>query len=138
MHPLFMLADVSVVSMAFRLIVSLCIVLGMIAGLAALVRRQKGLGLGFSTKGNIIVRSREQIGRSTTVALLEVGDRLILIGTNENAIEVLAEGDQLIVPDAGAHETIDDMTSSTAASDGAAPTRMNLIEILREWSVRRA
>jgi flagellar biogenesis protein FliO len=139
-----MLADVSVISMVFRLVVSLGIVLGMIAALAWAAKRPKGLGLGFGAKGAITVRSREQLGRATTVALLQVGNRTILVGANEHTVEVLAEGDDLLpsepeptAPDSDDSETADDRTSSYVAPDGAASPGMNLIEMLREWSVRR-
>lgn len=136
-----MLADLSVISMVFRLVVSLGIVLGMIAALAWAAKRPKGLGLGFNTKGAITVRGREQLGRATTVALLQVGDRTILVGANEHSVEVLAEGNELLLPepepDAEASESADDRTSSITAPDGAASPGMNLIEMLREWSVRR-
>ena len=138
-----MFADVSVIGMVLRLVVSLGIVLGMIAALAWAAKRPKGLGLGGRSKGAITILSREQLGRETTVALLQVGGRTILVGANEHSIEVLAEGDELIppepeAPDAYASISADDRTSSNAAPDGAASPGMNLIEMLREWSVRRA
>jgi flagellar biogenesis protein FliO len=137
-----MLADVSVISMVFRLVVSLGIVLGMIAALAWAAKRPKGLGLGSRSRGTITVHSREQVGRATTVALLQVGGRTILVGANEHTVEVLAEGDELLPPepdasDADASTSADDMTSSIVAPDGATSPGMNLIEMLREWSVRR-
>lgn len=135
MHPVALLAEVSVLSMAFRLIVSLGIVLGLIALLAWAARRQKGLGLGFGGRGTITVRAREQLGRGTTIALVQVGGRTLLIGANEHAIEVLAEGDEMLPPEDVV--TADDRTSSVADPDGSVSPGMNMIEMLREWSVRR-
>ena len=132
-----MLAELSVLSMAFRLVVSLGIVLGMIAALAWAAKRPKGLGLGFKTQGAIAVKGREQLGRASTLALIQVGDRTILVGANEHTIEVLAEGDDLLLPEPDAPEPADDRTSSTIGPDGPVSPRMNLIEMLREWSVRR-
>ena len=133
-----------------RLIFSLAIVLGLIYALSWAARRGKGLGLGIGAqRGAISVRAREQIGRNTTVALLEVGDRVLLIGANEQAVEVLAEGDDLIVDDpepepsedgeSGSTTSTDDRTSSQADPfiRGSATPGMNLIEALRERSVRR-
>ena len=133
-----------------RLIFSLAIVLGLIWALAWAARRGKGLGLGIGAqRGAISVRAREQVGRNTTIALLEVGDRVLLIGANEQAVEVLAEGDDLITEppetepgegDTGSNDmTTDDRTSSQAdpVIRGSAPPGMNLIEALRERSVRR-
>lgn len=129
------LADVSVISMAFRLVVSLGIVLGMIAVLTWVARRPKGLGLGFGTKGAITVCGREQLGRASTIALVRVGERTLLIGANEHTVEVLAEGADMAPPEAPV--SADDRTSSFADPDGSASPGMNLIEMLREWSVRR-
>ena len=134
-----------------RLIFSLAIVLGLIYALSWAARRGKGLGLGIGAqRGAISVRAREQIGRNTTVALLEVGDRVLLIGANEQAVEVLAEGDDLIVDEPEPESSADgDADSSTTATDdrtssqadpfirGSATPGMNLIEALRERSVRR-
>lgn len=135
--------------LGIRLIFSLAIVLGLIWALSWAARRGKGLGLGMGAqKGAIAVRAREQIGRNTTIALLEVGDRVLLIGLNEQAVEVLAEGDDLISDepdpspstDGDGAESTDDRTSSQADPfiRGSAPPGMNLIEALRERSVRRA
>ncbi|MEM9466964.1 MAG: flagellar biosynthetic protein FliO [Actinomycetota bacterium] len=129
-----------------RLIFSLAIVLGLIWALAWAARRGKGLGLGIgAARGSINVRAREQVGRNTTIALLEVGDRVLLIGANEQAVEVLAEGDDLIAeepestPSEDGDVSTDDRTSSQVdpVIRGSAPPGMNLIEALRERSVRR-
>ena len=130
------LADVSVLTMAVRLVVSLGIVLGMIAALAWVARRPKGLGLGFGARGAITVRAREQLGRASTLALVQVGERTLLIGANEHAIEVLAEGDEMLPPEEP--ETADDRKSSIADPDGSVTPGMNVMEMLREWSVRRS
>lgn len=136
--------------LGIRLIFSLAIVLGLIWALSWAARRGKGLGLGMGAqKGAISVRAREQVGRNTTIALLEVGDRVLLIGANEQAVEVLAEGDDLIStepePNPSAdgegdgEVSTDDRTSSQADPfiRGSASPGMNLIEALRERSVRR-
>ncbi|MEM9200550.1 MAG: flagellar biosynthetic protein FliO [Actinomycetota bacterium] len=137
----------STVWLGLRLIFSLSIVLGLIWGLSWVARRGKGFGLGIGApRGAIAVRAREQVGRNTTIALLEVGDRVLLIGANEQAVEVLAEGADLISdePEDGSTEdsamSTDDRTSSQAdpvIRGKSAPTGMNLIEALRERSVRR-
>lgn len=132
--------------LGIRLIFSLAIVLGLIMALSWAVRRGKGLGLGLGAqRGAISVRAREQLGRNTTIALVEVGDRVLLIGANEQAVEVLAEGGDLIVdepepaPSTGDMST-DDRTSSQAdpfIRGRSVPPGMHLIEALRERSVRR-
>ena len=144
-------ASTSVLWLGLRLLFSLAIVLGLIMALTWAARRGKGLGLGIGGghKGAMIsVRAREQVGRNTTVALLEVGDRILLIGANEQSIGVLAEGDDLLAeepeagsPSGGTALSTDDRTSSQSdpfIRGTSAPPGMNLIEALREWSLRRA
>jgi len=132
-----LLAEVSVVWLALRLVFSLAIVLGLIVALVWAAKRGKGLGLGLGArKGAIEIRAREQLSRSTSVTLLEVGDRVLLIASNEQAIEVLAEGEDLRPPEPAVSS--DDRTSSTTEPVGSVPAGMNLIEALREWSTRRA
>lgn len=142
MSPSVLLAEVSVFAMAIRLVVSLGIVLGMIAALTWVARRPKGLGFGTQSKDAIAVRGRQQLGRASTVALLQVGDRTILVGANEHSIQVLAEGDDMLPPEpepaaADASLTSGDRTSPYAGSDGPASPWTNMMEVLREWSVRR-
>ena len=149
-----LLLGTSTLWLGVRLIFSLGIVLGLIMGLSWVLRRGKGLGFGMgATRGAISVRSREQIGRNTTIALLEGGERVLLIGANEQAVQVLAEGDDLLLPEpdepadgdasptGGAAQSTDDRTSSQTdpfIRGKSVPPGMNLIEALREWSVRRA
>ena len=146
MHPTWIVADASVLWLGLRLVFSLGIILAMIGALAWAAKRGRGLGLGMgAAKGAIVVRAREQIGRNTTIALLEVGDKALLIGANEQAIEVLAEGVDLLPPEEpeapSASEgavSADDRTSSHTGPGGSVSPGMNMIEMLREWSVRRS
>lgn len=131
---------VSVISLGFRLILSLGVVLGLIGGLVWVARRRgTGLGFGFGPSAEaIVVKGREQISRNSTIALLKVGDRALLVGVTDQRIEVLAEGEELLPAELEVSETTDDRTSSIADPDGSVPSGMNLIEALREWSVRRS
>ena len=132
----FVLADVSVLSLGLRLVLSLAIVLGLIAALSWVARRGKGIGLGLGARKSAIeIRAREQLSRSTAVTLLEVGHRMLLIASNDQAIEILAEGVDLRPADVAV--STDDRTSSQTEPAGSVPTGMNMIEALREWSTRR-
>ena len=134
-------ADMSVLWLGLRLVFSLAIVLGLIVALTWAAKRGKGLGLGAggrTRKGAIEVRARHQLSRSTTVALLEVGDRALLIASNDQSIEVIAEGEDLLPAEEPAAVETDDRTSSQVDPTGSTPAGMSLIEVLREWSLRRA
>ena len=134
-----LLADLSVLTLGLRLIVSLAIVLGAIAALTWAARRRNGFGLGLGLGGShsaIVVKSREALTRNGTVALLQVGERALLVGVTEQHIEVLAEGADLLPPEP--EETADDRTSSITDPGGSVPPGMNFMEMLRERSVRRS
>ena len=131
---------VSVLSLGLRLILSLGVVLGLIGGLVYIARR-RGSGLGFAfgaATSPITVKAREQLTRGSTVALLQVGERALLIGVTDQRIEVLAEGEELLPPEPEVTEITDDRTSSITDPDGSVPPGMNLIEALRDRSVRRS
>lgn len=144
MPRLVLLADLSVLTLGLRLIVSLGIVLGAIAALTWAARRRNGFGFGLGgAQSAITVRSREALTRNGTVALLEVGERALLIGITEQRIEVLAEGADLLPPEQV--ETPDDRTSSAGGytssivdPGGSTPPGTSFMEILRERSVRRS
>ena len=137
MTSLPLLADISVLWLGLRLIASLAVILAMIAGLAWLAKRPKGLGFGLGpAKGAIVVRGREQLTRTSMIALIEVGDRALLVGATEQSITVLAEGDDMMPVEATVPS--DDRTSSAPDPDGSVSPGMNMIEMLREWSVRRS
>ena len=137
MPSVLVVADISVLWLGLRLVASLCVILAMIAGLSWLAKRSKGLGLGLgSAKGAIVVRGREQLTRGSMVTLIEVGGRALLIGATEQSITVLAEGDDMLPAEMAV--PTDDRTSSSTDPDGSVSPGMNLIEMLREWSVRRS
>jgi flagellar protein FliO/FliZ len=133
-------AEVSVVGLGIRLILSLGVVLGLIGGIVWVARRKgSGFGFNFGPVAEVIsVKGREQLTRNSAVALLQVGERALLVGVTDQEIKVLAEGDDLLPDEPESTETADDRTSSMADPGGSVPPGMNVIEALREWSVRRS
>ncbi|SDN59374.1 flagellar protein FliO/FliZ [Klenkia soli] len=79
--------------MVIRLILTLAFVAGVL-WFAARVAKKRGLGGGSSI---IEVVARQRMGRSSTVAVLRVADRVLVVGTTEEHVTLLAEMDGEIV-----------------------------------------
>lgn len=79
--------------MVIRLILTLAFVAGVL-WFAARVAKKRGLGGGTSI---IEVVARQRMGRSSTVSVLRVADRVLVVGTTEEHVTLLAEMDGEIV-----------------------------------------
>ena len=79
--------------MIIRLILTLAFVAGVL-WFAARVAKKRGLGGGSSL---IEVVARQRMGRSSTVAVLRVADRVLVVGTTEEHVTLLAEMDGEVV-----------------------------------------
>lgn len=141
MTPAAIFGTASVVGLAFRLILSLGVVLGAIAVLVWIAKTRAGsLRLGLSSNGApLSIRGRVQLTRTSTVTLLEVGEQALLVAAWEQGVEVLARGTDLLPSTVEDHGEMsgDDRTSSRTGSIGPGTPRTTMIEALREWSVRR-
>ncbi|HWH01295.1 MAG TPA: flagellar biosynthetic protein FliO, partial [Pilimelia sp.] len=73
-----------------RITVSLLVVFGLMWGLARLARRPLGGGRGGSA---LAVLARQQLGRSSAVAVVRVVDRALVLGVTDNQITLLGEAD---------------------------------------------
>ena len=79
--------------MIIRLILTLAFVAGVL-WFAARVAKKRGLGAGSSL---IEVVARQRMGRSSTVSVLRVADRVLVVGTTEEHVTLLAEMDGEVV-----------------------------------------
>ncbi|SDY81538.1 flagellar protein FliO/FliZ [Micromonospora pattaloongensis] len=77
------------IELVLRITLSLLIVLGLMWGLARLARRP------LSGRGGaaLAVISRQQLTRGSSVALLRVVDRALVVGITDNQVTLLAETD---------------------------------------------
>jgi flagellar protein FliO/FliZ len=121
----------STIGMLARLVVSLGIVLALMAGAAALLRRS-GAGGGISKRRGLPIEvvSRHAIGRRSSVALVRAGGKGLVLGVTDHTITVLAETD----PDELVPPTPEQPARTPAAA--TAPWTA-LIETVRERTVRR-
>jgi flagellar protein FliO/FliZ len=139
------MADASLVGMLGRLAVSLAVVFGLMALLAAYLRRRGTGGLGISSGGAngsrrrtsvIDVVARQALGRTASVAVVRTAGRALVLGVTDSKITVLAEAD------ASALETgIESMepagTPAPVGANGAGTAWTTFVDALRERTLRR-
>jgi flagellar protein FliO/FliZ len=118
-----------------QLAVSLAVVLGLMALCARLLRRtslgQSGVAKGRGARrGHIQLLARQNLSKTTSVAVLRVGDAHLLVGVSDSSVQVLRELDDA---------TFAEPEEATAQPRTAAPvTFSTLLESLRDRTVRRA
>jgi flagellar protein FliO/FliZ len=128
----------SVAATLLRLVVSLAVVLALMALLARFLKtRQLGgsMGGGSRTRARslgIAVLSRQGVGRTASVTLVEVAGKVLLLGVTETTVSVLRElTDEMPVPER--EDAPHDPTAAVPAG-GVWPV---LLEQLRERTARR-
>ena len=128
--------DTSAVALLLRLVVSLGIVLALMMGAAAILKRRSMPGTGMRRRPvPIEVVGRQGLGRSASVAIVRAGGRALVLGITDNAVNVLAEAD----PASFEQEATEG--HGTALRGGAqrpGQTWMALLDSLRERTVRKA
>jgi flagellar protein FliO/FliZ len=100
--------DLSVVALLGRLAVSMAIVLTLL-GLAAKLLRKRGLGsTGGSPSTRIEVLARQGLGRTSSVQLVRVAGRTLVLGVTDTSVQLLGDGEALGL------EVADPVADSTA------------------------
>lgn len=96
-------------ALALRMAVSLALVLGLLVWLARFAAR-RGLGGGAaSTRYDIEVLARRQLGRSASVQVVRVGGQTFVLGVGDSGVRVLTQ-----VPAAEVEEEVFDPVGSDA------------------------
>lgn len=108
---------VSTVELTLRMLVSLALVSALLMLITRFARNRFRLGTGQAT---IDVHHRHQLTKSSAVAVVRAGRRHFLIGVNDHAITLLAEGDDLIQGQDPV--TVDELPAGTEAATGTAAT----------------
>ena len=122
--------DVSVVTLLGRLLVSLVVVFGLMA-LAARTLRRRGLGSSGQASNRIEVLARQGLGRSSSVQLVRVAGRTLVLGVTEAQVSVLGEADPLLL---AAEQALEPDVVAPRPAPGWGP----LVEALKERTVRRS
>jgi flagellar protein FliO/FliZ len=105
-----------VIELVLRIGFSLLVVLGLMWGLARLVRRP----LAGRGGGAVAVLARQQLGRSASVAVVRVVDRALVLGVTEGQISLLGEADLAALEQATEPSVHRKAVGLTATAPGAA------------------
>jgi flagellar protein FliO/FliZ len=121
------------VALIARLAVSLAVVFGLMM-LAARLLRRRGLSPGAAkATSRIEVLARQGLGRSSSVQLVRVGGRTLVLGVTDAAVSVLAEADPLLL------EAELALTPSAAADGTETPQKPGwgpFLEFLKDRTAR--
>lgn len=124
--------DVSAVALLGRLAVSLAVVFGLMA-IAGKVLRKRGLGTrGSTATSRIEVLARQGLGRTSSVQLVRVGGRTLVLGVTEASVSVLGEADPLLLEAELALES----AGPDAVEKPPAPGWGPLLELLKDRTAR--
>ena len=87
--------DVSLAALLVRVVVSLGVVLAIMAGAAAVLRRSGVVGGRSSRRraAQVEVVARQGLGRSSSVTVVRIGDRSLVLGVTESSVSLLGEVD---------------------------------------------
>jgi flagellar protein FliO/FliZ len=122
--------DLSVVTLLGRLLVSLAVVFALMA-VAARAARRRGLGSsGSSPTTRIEVLARQGLGRSSSVQLVRVAGRTLVLGVTDASVQVLGEADPLLL---AAEQAL-----TPAPAEARQPGWRPLVEALQARTVRRS
>jgi flagellar protein FliO/FliZ len=149
----------STVELLVRMVLSLALIVGLLWLGAKVVRRNgsglRALGLpGGRRKGEpaIVVLDRQALTRNASVAVVQVGDRTMVVGITEHEVSLLADGAG--VPGDGTvpapardtatelaietdNDSITDLREAERTTPPPRPPRMSFVEALREITVRK-
>ena len=82
--------------MVIRLVLSLAFIAGLL-WFAARVAQKRGIG---QSNGLIEVVARQRMGRASTVSVVRIADRVLVVGATEEQVTLLAEMDGDVVQEA--------------------------------------
>jgi len=137
--------DVSLVALLVRVVVSLGVVLGIMAGAAAVLRRN-GVAGGRSPRrraARVEILSRQGLSRSASVTVVRLGGRALVLGVTESSVSLLAEIDPAeIETEEGTAEGVLPGAPGMAFPGGGFPPATSAwkaaVENLRARTVRRS
>jgi flagellar biosynthetic protein FliO len=137
--------ETSVLELALRLILSLGVVLAIMAGAAAVLKRTKGFNaIARRRPVELSIVARQSLGKHASLAVVHAGGRELVIGVTNASISLLAERDVPHDPEetSSEHDTDLDLTTTpgTAIVGGhaALPAWKTIVETMRDRTVRRS
>ncbi len=131
--------DVSLAALLVRVVVSLGVVLAIMAGAAAVLRRSGVVGGRSPRRRTAQVVSRQGLGRSSSVTVVRVGERALVLGVTESSVNLLGEVDAAKLE---LEEAVGPEAPGTASPGSGFPPAAfawkAVLENLRDRTVRRS
>jgi len=133
-----------------RMIISLAVVLGIVLGAYAIIKRRRGVGAVSGAGRSIVARTgrvrsggrnglrvlgRTGVARTSSVVAIQFADRVLLIGGNDQAAPTLLAEIDLEGWERATQAPPDPLTGGPAPTAGSAPT--GLLDALRQATTRR-
>lgn len=130
--------EASAVALVVRLVISLGVVLLLMMGAAAILRKRAMPGAGMVARRRTVtpieVVARQGLGKNTSVAIVRAGGRALVLGITDSTINLLAEADpaslEVEVPERQG-------TAAPGSEDRSGSAWMAFVDTLRERTVRR-
>ena len=126
--------------MVIRLVLSL-VFIGGVLWFAARVAKKRGIGQG---NGLIEVVARQRMGRASSVSVVRIADRVLVVGSTEEQVTLLAEVDGDVVEEAIAERRVAAAQPALTGGPGALAGSVfdrngwtTFVSQLRERTVRR-
>jgi flagellar protein FliO/FliZ len=82
----------------FELVIRVVFSLAVVFGLIWLVARTSSRRLGGAARSMVRVVARQPLARTASLAVVEVGDRVLVVGVSENGVSLLTEMDPAELP----------------------------------------
>jgi flagellar protein FliO/FliZ len=126
----------SLVALVVRVVISLAVVLAVMAGAAAVLRRNGVGGMGGARRtGRVEVMARHGLSRASSVAVVRLGERALVLGVTEHSVTLLAEADPA---ELAPQEPEAPGTASPGGFPPASSAWKAILEQLRDRTVRRS
>jgi flagellar protein FliO/FliZ len=135
------------IELVLRIAFSLLVVLGLMWGLAKLARRPL---TGHRGAGALSVLNRQQLGRASSIAVVRVADKALIVGVTDTQVSLLGETDLLAFTEESlaASEHRDAVPLAGPVADDRLPGRLDgsvlspstwrsTVDFLRERTARR-
>jgi flagellar biogenesis protein FliO len=133
-----------------RMVISLAVVLGIVLGAYAIIKRRRGVGAVSGAGRSIVARTgrarsggrnglrvlgRTGVARTSSVVAIQFADRVLLIGGNDQAAPTLLAEIDLEGWERATQAPADPLAGGPAPTAGSAPS--GLLDALRQATTRR-
>ena len=120
-----------------RVIVGLAVVLAVIYGLSWVLKQIRAAKEGSTAGSGLASIASLPLGPNRSVHLVRVGHELVLLGAGEKGVTPIRRYDEAEARAAGLIGDEDDLDDAGPSKPKAAATAGNLVELLRQRTVRR-